>query len=253
MTDSSTPAPAGADAAAPGEPLLVEVWSDVVCPWCYVGIANLDAAISQLDRPSDVDVRFRSFQLDPSAKTHSAADHLEGLARKYGTTVEEMRARQDQLVAVGAAAGIEFRFDQAISGNTFDAHRLLHLADRHGVQHEVKHGLLKAYFTDGRAIAEPETLREVGTGAGMPAEEVDALLAGDAYADEVRTDIAVARSNGIGGVPFFLVDERLALSGAQPSELIVKVLRKALDERRPAITMVGDPAASACGPDGCEI
>lgn len=251
MTDFSTSAPD--PTAAQTEPLLVEVWSDVVCPWCYVGIANLDAAIAQLDRPSDVEVRFRSFQLDPSAKTHSAADHLKGLARKYGTTVEEMRARQEQLVAVGAAAGVEFRFDRAVSGNTFDAHRLLHLAHRQGVQHAAKHALLRAYFTDGKAIAEHATLQAAAAEAGMPADEVEDLLAGDAYADEVRTDIAAARSNGIGGVPFFLVDERLALSGAQPSELIVKVLRKALDERRPAITMVGDPAASACGPDGCEI
>lgn len=256
MTTSSSSASASLAPSATGtQPLLVEVWSDVVCPFCYVGLANLDAAIAQLENPDDVEVRVRSFQLDPSAKTEHASEHLAGLARKYGTSVEEMSARQDQIVSMGAEAGVEFRFDKAISGNTFDAHRLLHLAHRHGVQHALKHALFKAYFTDGKPIGEHDTLREVAAEVGLPSDEVDALLAGDAHADDVRTDIAAARSHGVGGVPFFVVDERLGLSGAQPSELIAKVLRKALNERQPQVTLVGDAdsAMGVCGPEGCEV
>lgn len=241
-----------------GSPMRVEVWSDIVCPWCFVGVRHLELALEELGAGDDIDVVLRSYQLAPGARTQSPEEHLAGLARKYGTSVGEMKARQAQIVAAGAQVGIDFRFDRAISGDTFDAHRLLHLALQRGVQSQLKHQLFRAYFTDGKPIADAATLREAAVAAGLDGTEVDTVLAGGAYASAVQADISTARELGITGVPFFLVDGRLALSGAQPPALMAKVLRRALDERRPvhitdALAGVDTDPHAACGPDGCSI
>lgn len=234
--------------------MQVDVWSDVVCPWCYVGLANLDAALADLDLGEDVDVVLHSFQLDPGARTRSPEEAVEGLARKYGTTVGAIRARQAHLVTLGAERGIDFRFDRAWSGNTFDAHRLLHLARERGVQRELKGRLGRAYFTDGEPIGEHDTLRRAALDVGLDPGEVDAVLSRDDYADAVQADIAAARDMDVTGVPFFVVDGRLALAGAQPPEVLGRVLRKAWDERRPQVAAgPGIDDAAACGPDGCTI
>lgn len=232
--------------------MRVDVWSDVVCPWCAIGVANLEVALAELSHGDEVEVVLRSFQLDPRARTQSPEEHLSALARKYGTTPEEMRARQQHLVAMGAERGIEFRFDRAVSGNTFDAHRLLHLARERGVQRELEQRLWRAYFTDGDPIGEHDTLRKAAADVGLEPGEVDEVLAGDAHADAVRADIAEARELDVTGVPFFLVDGRFALGGAQPPELLGKVLDRAWAESRPPVERL-DGSAEACGPDGCEI
>lgn len=234
--------------------MRVDVWSDVVCPWCFVGLANLDVAVADFEHRDDVEVVLHSFQLDPNARTQSPQDHTEALARKYGTDVGAIRARQAHIVSLGAERGLDFRFDKAWSGNTFDAHRLLHLALDRGVQRELKARLGRAYFTDGDPIGEPDTLRKAAADVGLDPQEVDEVLAGDAYADEVRADIAAAHDMDVTGVPFFVVDGRLGLSGAQPPELLGKVLRKAWDSRAPVVEVVaGAEDADACGPDGCPI
>lgn len=238
-----------------GRIVRVDVWSDVVCPWCYVGLANLDVALEAFPHADEVEVVLHSFQLDPEARTRSPQESIEGLARKYGTTVGAIRARQAHIVSLGAERGIDFRFDQAWSGNTFDAHRLLHLALERGVQRELKARLGRAYFTDGEKIGEADTLRKAAVDVGLDPQEVDDVLAGDAYAREVLTDIATAHQLDVTGVPFFLVDGRLALSGAQPPELLGKVLDRAWAERRPQVERVDEASAEAdaCGPDGCAI
>ncbi len=234
--------------------MQVDVWSDVVCPWCYVGLANLDAAIADLDLGDDVEVVLHSFQLDPRARTRSPEEAVEARARKYGTTVGAIRARQAHLVSLGAERGIDFRFDRAWSGNTFDAHRLLHLARERGVQRELKARLGRASFTDGEPIGEHDTLRRAAGEVGLDPVEVDAVLAGDAYADAVRADIEAAHDMDVTGVPFFVVDGRLALAGAQAPEVLGRVLRKAWDERRPRVVAgPGIDDAGACGPDGCAL
>ena len=178
-------------------------------------------------------------------------EHTEAIARKYGTSVGQVRANQARIVTMGAERGIDFRFDRAISGNTFDAHRLLHLALDRGVQRDLKARLGRAYFTDGDPIGEPDTLRKAAVDVGLDPPEVDEVLAGDAYADAVRADIATARELDVTGVPFFVADGRLGLSGAQPPETLLKVLERAWSERTPAIEAV--EGADACGPDGCAI
>lgn len=234
--------------------MRVDVWSDVVCPWCYIGLANLDAALEDFPHRDEVEVVLHSFQLAPGAPTQSPEEHTESLARKYGSTVGEIRARQAHLVSLGAERGIDFRFDKAWSGDTFDAHRLLHLARERGVQRALKARLGRAYFTDGEPIAEHETLRRAAVDVGLDGAAVDEVLAGDAYGDEVRADVGSARSMDVTGVPFFVVDGRLGLSGAQPSEVLGRVLRKGWEERAPRVeTVAGADGADACGPDGCAI
>lgn len=234
--------------------MKVDVWSDVVCPWCYVGLANLDAALESFEAADEVEVVIHSFQLDPNAVTQSPREHLAAIARKYRTTVAQVRANQARLVALGAERGIDFRFDAAVSGNTFDAHRLLHLALERGRQRRLKDRLGRAYFTDGDPIGDHDTLRRAAADVGLDPREVDEVLAGDLHADAVRADIATARDLDIMGVPYFVVDGRLALSGAQPAEALLKVLRKAWAERRPQVVAVPDVGpADGCGPGGCAI
>ncbi len=234
--------------------MQVDVWSDVVCPWCYVGLANLDAALAEFEHADEVEVVLHAFQLDPGAPRRDDQPVVERLAQKYGTTVEAIRESQDRIVTLGAERGIDFRFEQAIGGNTFDAHRLLHLALRRDLQVALKHRLGRAYFTDGQPIGEHDTLRKAAVDVGLDPEEVEAVLVGDAFAAEVRQDLATAREIGISGVPFFVADQRLAVSGAQPAETLLDVLRQAWAARAPQITtVVGADDVDACGPDGCDL
>jgi predicted DsbA family dithiol-disulfide isomerase len=219
---SSTSSP-----AEPATRLALDVWSDVVCPWCFIGLANLDTALERFDHAGSVEVRLRSFQLDPAAPPRDEQPLVDRLAQKYGTSVQQIRESQARIVALGAERGIDFQFDQAVGGNTFDAHRLLHLAARHDRQIELKRRLGRAYFTDGDAIGEADTLRRAAADVGLDPDEVDAVLAGDAFADDVRADLDRARSIGVTGVPFFVADGRLAVSGAQPPEVLLEVLQEA--------------------------
>jgi predicted DsbA family dithiol-disulfide isomerase len=235
--------------------MRVDVWSDVVCPWCYVGLANLGSALDQFEHEDDVEVVLHSFQLDPGAPQRDEQPLEQRLAEKYGTTVGQIKAQQARIVSLGAERGIDFRFDQAIGGNTFDAHRLLHLARVRGVQLELKHALGKAYFTDGEPIGEAATLRSRAISVGLDADEVDAVLQGDAFAAEVREDIEAAQRIGISGVPFFVVDGRLGVSGAQPPESLLELLDQGwlTQEPKPVQVLAGADGVDACGPDGCDI
>lgn len=206
--------------------MRVDVWSDVVCPWCFIGLANLGQALQTFEHEEEVEVVLHSFQLDPGAPQRDEEPLEERLAHKYGTTVEQIRTQQERIVALGAERGIDFRFDQAIGGNTFDAHRLLHLARLRGRQIELKQRLGRAYFTEGEPIGEADALRRAAIEVGLDADEVDALLAGDAFSDDVRQDVDAARQLGISGVPFFVVDGRLGVSGAQPPESLLDIIEQ---------------------------
>jgi len=206
--------------------MRVDVWSDVVCPWCFIGLANLGEALTAFEHEDEVEVVLHSFQLDPGAPARDEQPLVERLATKYGTTVGQVRTQQERIVSLGAERGIDFRFDQAIGGNTFDAHRLLHLARLRGVQIELKHRLGRAYFTDGEPIGEATTLRAAAVDVGLDPAEVDAVLAGAAFSDEVREDLESAKRVGVAGVPFFVVDGRLGISGAQPPESLLAVLEQ---------------------------
>jgi predicted DsbA family dithiol-disulfide isomerase len=226
----------------------VEIWSDIACPWCYVGKRRLEAALAAFEHRDEVTVTWRSFELDPAAPRERGGDRAAHLAEKYGVTVERAIEMQDYMMRVAAGDGLDFRFDLARSGSTFDAHRLLHLAAEHGLQDAMKERLVRAYLTEGELIGDPEVLERLAVAAGLPRSEVLELLAGDRFAAEVRADERTAAELGIHAVPFFVVDRALGASGAQPPEVLGEMLRRGW-EAQPRLAVVADGAA--CGPDGC--
>jgi predicted DsbA family dithiol-disulfide isomerase len=227
----------------------VEIWSDIACPWCYVGKRRFEAALAGFEHRDDVTVTWRSFELDPTAPRERAVDGATHLAEKYGTSREQAVAMQQRMTDVAAEEGLEFRFDRARAGNTFDAHRLIHLAAAHGMQDAMKERLMAAYLTEGEPIGDPEALARIAVDAGLPEDEVRELLAGDRFGAEVRDDERTAAQFGIHAVPFFVVDRALGASGAQPSEVFAELLRRGWDTRSGAIPVVA--GGEACGPDGC--
>ncbi|HEY7198564.1 MAG TPA: DsbA family oxidoreductase, partial [Candidatus Dormibacteraeota bacterium] len=189
--------------------MKVEIWSDVVCPWCYIGKRRFERALAGFEHRDEVEVRWRSFELDPRAPRESGDEEPAArLARKYGMTVEQARAAQDRVTGLAAEEGLAYRLDAARPANTFDAHRLLHLAADRGVQAAVKEGLMAAYFTEARPIGDSETLVAVAAGAGLDEAAAREVLAGDAYAEDVAADEREAAALGISGVPFFVLDRR---------------------------------------------
>jgi predicted DsbA family dithiol-disulfide isomerase len=226
----------------------VEIWSDIACPWCYVGKRRFEAALAAFEHRDAVRVTWRSFELDPGAPSEQEGDRAEHLARKYGSSVEQARAMQEQMTAVAATEGLAFRFDLARAGNTLDAHRLVHLAAAHGRQDAMKERLLRAYLCEGELMTDHPALERLAVEAGLDAGETRELLAGDRFATEVREDERTASALGITAVPFFVVDRRMGAAGAQPPEVLGKLLQQGWEARSPlAVVAAGD----ACGPDGC--
>ncbi len=235
--------------------MLVEIWSDIVCPWCAIGKARFEQAMASFEHADDVEVVWRSFELDtnaPKVMTEGLAEHL---AHKYGTDLAQAQGMMDNMTQTAAQEGLEFNFDVARPGNTFDAHRLLHLAKDRGLQHELKERLFTAYLTEGRAIADVEVLQAIAVEAGLDEVEAKEVLVGDAYGAQVRQDQAKAMEYGIRGVPFYVVDQKYGVSGAQPAPALVQVLQTAWAEANPSpLTMVeGDPDAEACVDGVCDV
>jgi predicted DsbA family dithiol-disulfide isomerase len=207
-------------------PLTVEIWSDVVCPWCYVGKRRFEKALAAFDHRDEVEVIWRSFELDPNAppeREHSGAEHL---AAKYGMSVEQAERSNAQMTELAASEGLEYHLDRTRGGNSFDAHRLIHLAKDHGQQDRMMERLMRAYFTEGEPIGDAETLVRIALEMGVDPRG----LANGAYGDAVREDEELARRIGIQGVPFFVLGRRYGVSGAQPAELLLQALEKSWDQ-----------------------
>jgi len=230
--------------------LKLEVWSDIACPWCYVGKRRLESALKQFPHASQVELIWRAFELDPGAPRERPRDvsHVEFIARKYGMSVAQAQKSTDHLVELARAEGLSFDFVNIRSGNTFDAHRLVHLGLERGKQDAVKERMLKAYFEQGELMSDHGTLLRLATESGLDEAEATDLLAGDTYKTEVRSDEAEARELGISGVPCFVFDRRFGVSGAQSSEVLLNALQKAWDER---VTKLDFAEGAACGPEGC--
>jgi predicted DsbA family dithiol-disulfide isomerase len=206
--------------------MLVEIWSDIACPWCYLGRGRFQRALEQFEHADEVEVVWRSFELDPSAPATREGGMSELLAAKYGMPVQQARELNQQMTDRAAAEGIAMDFTIARPGNTFDGHRLVHLAASHGLGDAMKGRLFAAYFGEGERIGDHATLRRLALEVGLPADEVDALLAGDRFADEVRADEALAQQLQISGVPFFAVDRQIGASGAQEPAVLLDMLRE---------------------------
>jgi len=223
----------------------VEIWSDVVCPWCYIGKRRLERAVASFGHPGEVTITYRSFELDPDAPVQRSGTQAEHLARKYGMTIAQAEQASQQMTQRAAADGLEFRFDLIRGGNTFDAHRLLHLAEDLGLQPEMKERLLRATFTEGLPIADRPTLVRLAAEVGLPAAQVQAVLDGDSYADAVRADEQQAARYGITGVPFFVADGKYAVSGAQPPEVLLELLRRAYHDASQLTPVAGTTESSS--------
>jgi predicted DsbA family dithiol-disulfide isomerase len=228
----------------------VEIWSDIACPWCYVGKRRFEAALAGFEHRDEVSVAWRSFELDPTAPAARAEDSATHLAAKYGMTRADALASQEQLTAVAATEGLDFRFDIARGGNTFDAHRHLHLAAAHGLEDALEERLMRAYLTEGELISDPAVLERLAVEVGVPADEVRELAATGRFAAEVRDDERTARTLGINAVPFFVFDRAFGASGAQPPEVLRELLQRAWDAR-PAVAVPVAATGETCGVDGC--
>ncbi len=236
--------------------MKVEIWSDVVCPWCYIGKRRFESAVASFGHPDEVEVTYRSFELDPGAPEQRTGSHAEHLASKYGMTTAQAEQAGEQMTERAAADGLEFRFDLMRGGNTFDAHRVLHLASEHGLQPEMKERLMRATFTEGLPIADKPTLVRLATEVGLPAAEAQAVVDGDDFSDAVRADEQQAARYGISGVPFFVADGKYAVSGAQPPEVLLQLLQRAYDDAS-QLTPVSAPAdggsEASCDGDSCAV
>ena len=210
--------------------LTVDIWSDVVCPWCYIGKRRFEAALEGFEHRDDVTVLWHSFELDPEAPPVAGGRSAERLAAKYGMSVEEASARQAEITALAAQDGLTYDLAESRGGNTFDAHRLIHLAAEHGLGDAVMERLMNAYFSEREAIGDPDTLQRLAVEAGLPAEEVREVLEGERYGDAVRADERAATQIGVRGVPFFVLGRKYGVSGAQPAEVLLQALQQAWDE-----------------------
>ena len=240
----------------------IEIWSDVVCPWCYIGKRRIENALAGFAHADEVEVHWRSYQLDPGAPTEPTESAASMIARKYGQSAAGAQQMQDRVEAVAAEEGLVYRLSQTLHLNTVDAHRLIHLAHAQGgneLQDRVKEALLAAYFTEARNVADHAVLREIAVAAGLEPARVDEVLASREFEADVHADIEQAQAYGATGVPFFVIDQLYGVSGAQPTEVFTQVLEKAWSESHPALEMVdstvatGGADAQACGPDGCAI
>ncbi|MGW2068274.1 DsbA family oxidoreductase [Streptomyces sp. NPDC001953] len=235
--------------------MRVEIWSDIACPWCYVGKARFEKALGAFPHRDQVEVVHRSFELDPHRAKDDVQPVLTMLAKKYGMSEAQAQAGEKNLGTQAAAEGLDYRTQGRDHGNTFDMHRLLHFAKEQGRQHRLIQILYRANFAEERSLFTEgdERLVELAVEAGLDAEAVRTVLADPAaYADAVRADEREAAELGANGVPFFVLDRKYGVSGAQPAEVFTQALTQAWGER-PPLKLIEDGGAEACGPDGCAV
>ncbi|HEY7859042.1 MAG TPA: DsbA family oxidoreductase [Candidatus Nanopelagicales bacterium] len=231
--------------------MQVEIWSDVSCPWCFIGKRRFEAALDGFAHKDDVEVTWKSYQLDPGLPDHYAGTELEYLSKVKGMSQQQVTGMFDHITGVAAAEGLSYDFDSLKVANSFDAHRLLHLARSEGCGDTVKEALLSAHFEHGQDTGDTEVLVGIGVAAGLAESDVRATLGSDRFAAEVRQDIAEARAIGINGVPFFVIDRKYGISGAQPAELFTNALDQAWQEAHPLAMVTAGVTGETCGPDGC--
>ena len=205
----------------------IHVWSDVACPWCYIGKRSLESALANFPDRANVVVRWRSFELDPGAPAKRDLPMNELLAKKYGMSASQVEATQLRITETAATFGLNYQLDDLQSGNTFDAHRIIHLATHLGKGDEMKERLLKAYFEEGQLMSDHAVLTRCAEEVGLPAEEILLTLTTDRFAADVRFDEELAANNGFSGVPTFVVDGRFAVSGAQDPGVLLQMLERA--------------------------
>ncbi|SDH47748.1 DsbA family oxidoreductase [Mucilaginibacter gossypii] len=230
--------------------MVIEIWSDLICPFCYIGKRKLEAALNKFPQREKIKLIWKSYQLIPDLDTRPGRNLNEFMAAHKGMSIAQARAMNTHVSDIAKQNGLNYDLDHAIIANTFNAHRLLHFAKAYDKQDEAEEILFKSYFTDGKNIDDHLTLIQLGAEIGLDASKLKPALESDAYANEVRQDIEEAHQIGVRGVPYFLVDRKQAISGAQPEEVFDQVLSKAFEDwttRTETITIVNE--GPSCGPD----
>jgi predicted DsbA family dithiol-disulfide isomerase len=228
----------------------IEVWSDIVCPWCYIGKRRLETALGRFRHAAQVEVVWRSFQLDPSVPASHTEPTLPVLAAKYGTSEEQMRAQMRRVEQLAAAEGLDYDLTNGIRGNTLLAHQLIHLAAEHGLGGAMKERLLHAHFEERRSVFDLDALVPLAAEVGLDEQEVRAALADGRFLPAVQRDIDTARALGATGVPFFVVDRAYGAAGAQPAEVLLELLDRAWAASHPLTTVA---AAEGCEDGSCAV
>lgn len=232
----------------------LEIWSDIACPWCYIGKRRMETALAEFEHSDEVSITWRSFELDPSAPAEVPGSAVEHIASKYGISLDQAQSAEARLTGEAAGEGLDYHLDRQRLGSTFDGHRLIHLAAQHGLADQMKERLLRARMTEGALISDHDLLRQAAREVGLPDDEVEQLLSSDRFADAVRADERMAQEFGISGVPMFVVDRRFGASGAQPPEQLLALLRHGWENREGALQPVAaanDADGESCGVDGC--
>lgn len=227
----------------------IEMWTDFAWPFCYIGKRRLEDAIKQIDHP--IEVTYRCFELDPTAERDIKENMYEKLAQKYGMSIAQAKANTENMVQMAKEDGLEYHLDTLILTNTFDAHRLTMYAKTRGLMQEMTERILRAYFTESKHIGDHETLTELAAEVGLDRKEVEKMLASDEMADAVRADEQTAQQYRITGVPFYLINKKYALTGAQPTEVFVQALNKVIAEDE--IKILNNQDGMVCDENGCEI
>ncbi|WP_348823738.1 DsbA family oxidoreductase [Flavobacterium aestuarii] len=234
--------------------LKVQIWSDVMCPFCYIGKRKIEEALTQFENKDSVEIEWKSFELDPSFKAapnESIADHL---ADKYGRDRDWAESMLENTTQTAKLSGLDFHFEKSILANSLNAHRLIHLAKKHNIANELEELLFRAYFTEGKNVNDWNTLQEIGQNAGLPIDEIKQLIDTDIYTKEVRYDQQEAQKLGVTGVPFFVFDNKYAISGAQPTDTFLKTLEKTWEEGNfeTKLKLQNTSDENSCSIDGCE-
>ncbi|MBS4196940.1 DsbA family oxidoreductase [Lederbergia citri] len=233
--------------------MKIEVWSDFVCPFCYIGKRRLEEALSKFPHRDKVEVVFRSFELDPNSPKEQNKNIHEALAAKYGVSVEEAKRMNEGVGEQARSGGLTFNFEKMVPTNTFDAHRLAHYAKTEGKDAALTEVLLKAYFTDSKKLSDKDTLADLAETVGLDREKTMSVLNDDdAFADDVRFDESTAQQIGVRGVPFFVFNQKYAISGAQPSESFLGALEKVWQDENsaPILQDLSEDANGASCEDG---
>lgn len=233
--------------------LKIQIWSDIMCPYCYIGKRRIEGALAQFNHKDAVEIEWKSFQLDSNFVASADDNIYDHLAEKYRKDREWAKEMVDNMTQNAKNSGLEFNFDKAILANSYNAHRLLHLAKKHHLGDSLKELLFKAYLTDGKNVDDLATLSALGQEVGMDKDLVEGVLNSDAYGDAVKQDIMMAQQIGVQGVPFFVFENKYAVSGAQHEETFVKTLEKVWEEGNfgPKLTLLNNEEGDSCGIDGC--
>lgn len=230
--------------------MKIEIWSDVMCPFCYIGKRRFENALNLLPFKDEIEIEWKAFQLDPSIKSEPGRNIHQYLAERKGFSVEKAKELNDHVTGMAAAEGLQYHFDNAVVANSFDAHRFAQVAKKNGKGIEAEESLFKAYFTEGKDISDHDTLVQLGNEIGLDGAAVKQALESDAYTKEVQKDIAEAEALAIRGVPFFVIDRKYAVSGAQASETFVQALNQSYTEWKKQNTQLKTIEGEVCSPDG---